>query len=206
MYNSEPINGFQNEIQISKYLDGKRFCELNMMYQMFIQDLYGNISENSIIHCNVDFDNKKFDLIILIDNIIRRISVKKDIHNSVHVEGISNFIHFLIDSGVDREAVIEYLKYHYDDGTTNGKGMHRLSVNEYKEKNQKKIDFINEQINTPYILKRAIHRFVLQGKNFNISVDAILYGTLNDIVWIKSEDVEKIIMEQINLYSTRVHF
>lgn len=106
MYNSEPINGFQNEIQISKYLDGKRFCELNMMYQMFIQDLYGNISENSIIHCNVDFDNKKFDLIILIDNIIRRISMKKDIHNSVHVEGISNFIHFLIDSGVDREAVI----------------------------------------------------------------------------------------------------
>lgn len=84
--------------------------------------------------------------------------------------------------------------------------MHRLSVNEYKEKNQKKIDFINEQINTPYILKRAIHRFVLQDKNSNISVDAILYGTLNDIVWIKSEDVEKVIMEQINLYSTRVHF
>lgn len=200
------IDGFHNEIQISRCLDGKKVCELNIMEQTFIKDLYGNIDENCSIYCNVDYDNKKFDLIISIENIIKRISVKKGIHNSVHVEGISSFIHFLIDSGVDREAVVEYLKYHYADGTTNGSGKNRLSVSEYKIKNQKSIDYINEQINTPYILKRAIHRFVLQGKNSNMEIDAILYGTINDFIWIKTEDIENVIMEQINLYSTGVHF
>lgn len=206
MYDIKNIDGFHNEIEICKYLNSKNTCDLNIMYKMFIEDLFGNISDNSIINCNVDFDNKKFDLIISINNIVKRISVKKGINNSVHVEGISSFIHFLIDSGVDRKAVIEYLKYHYADGTTNGTGTHRISGREYKEKHQKDIDYINEQINTPYILKRAIHRFVLQGKNSNIAIDALLYGTLNDFIWIKSEDIENVIMNKIELYSTGVHF
>lgn len=206
MYNCKNINGFENEIQIAKYLDGKRIKQLNLMFQMFLQDLYGNISEDSIIQCNVDFNHKKFDLIISTNNISKRISVKKGIHNSVHVEGISSFIHFLIDSGVDKEAVVEYLKYHYADGTTNGSGKERISVNQYKERYQEKIDYINKQINTPYILKRAIHRFVLQGKNSDVEIDAILYGSVNDFLWIKNEDIEKIIMGQINMYSTGVHF
>lgn len=203
---NQVIDGFQNEIQIKEYLSGKKIGELNLLFRNFIEDIYGISDENSIIKCNVDYNNKKFDLVLNIGGIIKRISVKKGIHNSVHVEGISSFIHFLIDSGVDREAVIEYLKYHYADGTTNGSGTHRISVEEYKQNHQKQIDFINEQINTPYILKRAVRRFVLQGKNSNQSIDAILYGTVNDFLWIKSEDIEEVVMRQINLYSTGVHF
>lgn len=205
MYNTN-IDGFHNEIEIRNYLNNKKIYELNVMYKMFIDDLFGNVSKDSVIKCDVDFDNKKFDIVISINDIVKRVSVKKGINNSVHVEGISSFVHFLIDSGVSRRAVIEYLKYHYADGTTNGTGIHRISVKEYKINHQKDIDFINEQINTPYILKRAICRFVLQGKNSNIMVDAILYGTLNDFIWINSTDVENIIMSQIGIYSTGVHF
>ena len=179
---SQEINGFQNEIQIRNYLNGKSIKQLNLLFRDFIDDLYGDVSDDSIIECNVDFDHKKFDLSISIDGVVKLISVKKGIHNSVHVEGISSFIHFLIDSGVDRKVIIEYLKYHYADGTTNGTGKHRMSVDEYKEGDQDKIDYINEQINTPYILKRAIRRFLLQGKNSNQSVDAILYGTVDDFL------------------------
>lgn len=203
---SQKINGFQNEIQIRNYLHGKTVGQLNLLFRDFIDDLYGGVSGDAVIECNVDFDHKKFDLIICITGIVKRISVKKGIHNSVHVEGISSFIHFLIDSGVNREVIIEYLKYHYADGTTNGTGKQRISVDKYKEGHQDKIDYINEQINTPYILKRAIQRFLLQGKNSNQCVDAILYGTLDDFIWVKSNDIEKIIMNQRNLYSTAVHF
>jgi len=206
MYNIKNVSGFKNEIEIKDYLDEKPVGKLNLMFYNFIKDLYGSISDEAIIKCNVDYNNKKFDLVLSIDGVFKRISVKKGIHNSVHVEGVSSFIHFLIDSGVDRDVVIEYLKYHYADGTTNGTGVHRMSVEEYKLDYQEKIDFINEQINTPYILKRAIRRFVLQGKNSNQSIDAILYGTVNDFLCIKSDDIEKIIMKQIDMYSTGVHF
>ena len=64
----------------------------------------------------------------------KRISIKKGINNSVHVEGISSFIHFLIDSNVSREAVIEYLRYHYADGTQNGRGINRISGHSIKNK------------------------------------------------------------------------
>ena len=78
---------------------------------------------------------------------MKGISIKKGIKNSVHLEGISSFIHFLIENKVPREIVIEYLKYQYADGTTNGKGTLRQSIEQYKKENQDKIDKINEVLN-----------------------------------------------------------
>ncbi len=124
----------------------------------------------------------------------------------MHVEGISSFIHFLIDSGVSKEAVVAYLKYHYADGTTNGTGKERKSIEEYKKQNPCDINLINQEMNTIYVLNRAINRFLLQGKNSNIKIDAILYGTKDDFLWITSSDIINIIISKMNMESTSVHF
>lgn len=205
MYN-EKLNGFQNEINITNYMNGKQIKSLDPNFRNLIFKLYGDINKDYFIHSKVDYEKKKYDLIVEINGVIKRISIKMGINNSVHVEGISSFIHFLIDSGVDRDAVIEYLKYHYADGTTNGTGRVRLSTEEYKKDNQDKIDYINSKINNPYVLERAINRFVLQGKNSNIQIDAILYGTETDFLFLTKEEVKKIIMNKKNMYSTGVHF
>lgn len=204
--NDYTIGGLENEHNICKYLNGQKVKFLIPNFQEIIYKLYGNVDENSRIIARVDTDKKKFDIVISINNIIKRISIKKGINNSVHVEGISSFIHFLIECGVEKDVIIEYLNYHYADGTQNGTGMNRLSVSEYKEKNQDKIDFINEKINSPYILKRAIRRFVLQGKNSNILIDGIIYGVKDDLLFITREETEKILMSKENIYSTGVHF
>lgn len=112
----------------------------------------------------------------------------------------------MIDSGVSKDIVVEYLKYHYADGTINGSGKNRISVNEYKINNQDKIDKINNAINNDYILKKAINRFVLQGKNSSECIDAIIYGTINDFLFITKEEAEKIILSKKDIYSTGVHF
>lgn len=200
------IDGFKNEHNICKYLNGNKVKFLIPSFQEMIYKLYGDIDKNSNISAHVDIDKKKFDIVISINDIIKRISIKKGINNSVHVEGISSFIHFLIDSGVERDAVIEYLKYHYADGTQNGTGSNRMSVSEYKEINQDKIDYVNEKINTPYILRRAIRRFVLQGKNSNILIDGIIYGVKNDFLFTTSDEIEEILMSKIDVYSTGIHF
>ena len=76
--------------------------------------------------------SQKTDIFIKINNIKKRISIKSGIKNSVHVEPISEFIHFLIENNIEKKYIISYLKYHYADGTTNGSGIKRVSISEYK--------------------------------------------------------------------------
>ena len=191
------ITGLQNEHKFSCYLNGSKVKSLTPIFKDLIYTLYGKkINENARIKCKVDYNKKKYDLVININDCIKKISIKKGINNSVHVEGISSFIHFLIDSGVSKENVIEYLNYHYADGTTNGTGKNRISCEEYKINNQDKIDKLNIVLNNEYILKRAINRFILQGKNSNECIDAIIYGTVDDFMFITKNEIEKIILSK----------
>ena len=203
---NKSINGFQNELEIRRELDNKTIKELNPMYRSFIEDLFSNINDSDLINCIIDDSNKKHDIVISIKNEKRYISIKKGIKNSVHVEGISSFIHFLIQNHVKRNVVIEYLKYHYADGSTNGTGINRLSAEEYKKENQEKIDMINAEINNKDLLIKVIDRFILKGNISDKSIDAILFGVNDDFVWIKKEDIIKVILSKKDLYSSAVHF
>lgn len=203
---NKSINGFQNELEIKRELDNKTIKELNPMYRSFIEDLFSNINDSDLINCIIDDSNKKHDIIISIKNEKRYISIKKGIKNSVHVEGISSFIHFLIQNHVKRNVVIEYLKYHYADGSTNGTGINRLSAEEYKKENQEKIDMINAEINNKDLLIKVIDRFILKGNISDKSIDAILFGVNDDFIWIKKEDIIKVILSKKDVYSSAVHF
>jgi len=112
----------------------------------------------------------------------------------------------LIEQKVDRKIILEYLKYHYADGSTNGKGNQRLSIEEYKKNNQRNIDKMNEIFNNEIIIKNAIERFVTKGKNTNEYIGAIIYGEVNDFIWAKKETIEKVILSKKNTYSSAVHF
>ena len=112
----------------------------------------------------------------------------------------------MIDNKMPREMVVNFLKYHYADGTTNGKGSTRLSTKEYKEIHQDEIDKINEFINKEDILKKAIDRFIIKGRNSNYDIDAIIYGVPEDFIWIKKEDIYKILISKKREYSSAIHF
>lgn len=200
------INGFKNEIEFVNELNGKKFYELEFLFQEFIEDLYPTISKNEIIKCYKNEELQKSDILIDIDGVVKRISIKKGIKNSVHIEPISEFIHFLIENKIPKEVVIDYLKYQYGDGTTNGTGAIRLSVEEYKKTHQHEIDRINEYFNKNDILSKAIDRFLLQGRNSTQKIDGLIYGVTEDFIWIKSEDIKRLFFKKKNDYSTGVHF
>ena len=200
------ITGFQNEAKIATALHLKKMKELNPLYQTFIEDLFPNRKPEDIIECHQDYNQKKYDIVITINGIKKYVSIKMGAKNSVHKEGISSFIHFLIENHVKQSAIIEYLKYHYADGTTNGTGKERVSALIYKEQNQEKINAINQEINRPDLLKKAIDRFVLSGINDGKTIDAILLGTDNDFIWLKKDDIIEVILTQHNKNSTAVHF
>lgn len=200
------ITGKNNEYKFVQYLNGKTIQELNPMFYALIKKLYPTELETSRIKCWLNHLNQKSDIFIKINGIMKGISIKKGMKNSVHVERISDFIHFLIENKLSREAVIEYLKYHYADGTTNGTGKKRISAEEYKKSNQDRIDRINKEFNNEQIILKAIERFIIQGNNSQYYIAAIIYGEVDDFIWITREDIRNIILSKKDEYSTAVHF
>lgn len=202
----DSISGEENEFTFVQYLNNKKISMLNPMFKDLIDELFPLEDENSIIKCWKNHLKQKSDIFIKINNKIKSISIKKGSRNSVHVERISDFIHFLIENNVKKDTIIEYLKYHYADGSTNGKGFKRLSASEYKKDNQKKIDEINEEFNNEKIIKAAIDRFIIKGNNSDYYIDAIIDGEVDNFVWITRNDIVNIILSKKDVYSTSVHF
>lgn len=190
------INGFDNEFAFVLELNNKTIKELNPLFRDLIDAIFPNENENSIIKCWCNHLQQKSDILIKINNKIKGISIKKGIKNSVHVEPISHFISFLITNNISRNNIIEYLKFHYADGTTNGKGLNRMSTEEYKVKNQTKIDKINKELNNEKLLIKAIDRFILRGNNSSFPISALIHGEVNDFVFITKEDIINIILSK----------
>ena len=199
-------DGIKNECDFVKYLHGRKVRYLHPLFTMCFNEIYGTINRNSIVYCWRNRSKQKYDIFISISGTVKRASIKMGSKNSVHIEPISEFVHFLIKNGVDGRIISEYLRYHYTDGTTNGRGLERQSVAEYKQNNQSKIDEINVAINTPSIIKEATTRFVLKGRNSKEEIDLLIYGTIYDFLWITKEDIIEIISRKANTYSTGVHF
>ncbi len=199
-------NGYINEQQFVNYLNGKKIKQLNPLYLDMMNKLFENISEESIIKSWRNPFLQKTDIYIKINDNIKRISIKCGNKNSVHVEPISEFIHFLIDNKIERKYIMSYLKYHYADGTTNGSGTNRLSAAEYKIKYQEEIDILNKRFNQNDIIGKVIDRFILKGNNDINYIDLLIYGIPEDFIYITREEIKEIIQNKINIYSTGVHF
>lgn len=201
-----PITGIENEIEFVNYLDGKKINEVHPIFQQMIEKIFPKFSSKEMIKAWKNKNPQKTDIYIQIKHIKKRISIKKGIKNSVHVEPISEFVHFLIKNHVKKEIIEEYLKYHYADGTANGNGKKRLSVAEYKVNHEEDIQRINLAFNNNKLLEKAVERFVLMGRNDTYMVDAIIYGVVNDFMWITKEEIKSIILRQNNIVSSAVHF
>ena len=202
----QKINGIANEYEFVRYLNNRRVCKLNPIFRQLVEELFGDVEEQEVIKSWKNPYKQKTDFYIKIGTVEKRISLKVGVKNSVHVEPISEFVHFLIENEVDRDTIIKFLHYHYADGSTNGKGAKRLSVEEYKKTNQKSIDDVNEIFNNELLLSKAIDRFVISGRNSKNAIDAIIHGVLNDFIWITKDDIKKIILSKKDEYSTALHF
>lgn len=200
------VSGFENEMEFVRYFNNKKIAEFDSLTVEFLKSLFNCITECSKIKCWKVPGYSKVDIRIKINDITKNISIKKGIKNEVHVETIDNFIEFLISLSINENSLNEIRKYLYADGTNNGSGIIRQSVSEYKEKNQKVIDIINEELNQTSIIESAVNRFLFKGRISELEVDAIIYGVVDDFLWITKEEVFKMIQLKEKVYSTALHF
>lgn len=198
--------GIDNEYEFVKYLNGKKVKELNKDFKNLIYYLFKNIGDDEIIKSWRNHYKEKTDIFIKATGKMKDISIKKGSRNSVHVEGISYFTSFLYHNNIPIDIINKYLKYHYGDGTLNGKGTIRQSVEKCKEEHRDDIKLINKYFNNTKIIKLVIDRFILKGNNSDFAIDAIVFGTINNFIWLKKEDIYKVIFKQKGTISSAVHF
>lgn len=199
------ISGKQNEIDFVKHINNKKIYELNPLIIELIEDLFSNFNYDDIVYSWLNSEPQKTDFFIRINKDVRRISLKIGDKNSVHLEPISEFIHFLIENNIERECVIKYLKYHYADGSSNDSGKKRLSAVEYKLSHQDEIDKINNAFNSDEFIKKVILRFVLMGRNDSNEIDALVYGSIYDFLYLTKDSIYNIIFAKRDIYSSGIH-
>lgn len=197
--------GIQNENGFIDYFKDRQVNNLNPMAYSLIMTLFPNAKGSDVIKTTYRLDKSKSDLLLTINDITKSISVKNGRCNSVHLESIETFVDFLRKNGINENIIEKFLYYHYADSTIDGTGNNRLSIKEYKEINQNEIDIINNAFNNEILITKAVDRFLIVGK-FCDSVDAIVYGSIDDFLWITKDEIYKLILSKRNDYSTGVHF
>ena len=199
--------GAKNEFCFITAINGKKFEDLDFLLQDLVLYLFPNISNNILIKCYKNAEYEKGDICIEVNNKIKYISIKRGIKNSVHGEKVETFIRFLRKKGIDEFTINELLKYHYSDGTIDGSGKIRQSINEYKASNQEIIDKVNKTLNSQKILGPIINRFILQGTQGGFNrIDLLLYGTLDSFFYITPKEIISYIFSKKNTFSSSIHF
>ncbi len=199
-------SGFKNEDELIEYLNSKKIKDLNSNMKDFIFFIFGNIDEENIIQATSGKSGQKPDMIITINNVIKRISIKKGKGNSVHQEKVDVFVEFLESINISNETINKLLKFHWGDGTSDGTGSQRISSSDYKQQFPEEIEMINKEFNKEKNIKEFIYRFIMQGKSDDYDiVDALYYGNVNEGHWASKDEIIEYVVN--NIFSLdSIHF
>lgn len=193
-------SGFDNEIIICNYINNKKIYELNNNLKKLVTEIFPNHKESYKINCKIEGGQNKSDLVISINNIEKRISVKKGGGNSVHQEKITEFITFLTDKyNINTDLVDDLKLFVWGDDTTDGTGKkeNRLTAIQFKNKNPEIILRISRFMDDHK--KELINRFVVYGSKSNKKPDYVYYGNITKGYWVNTDTVvEKLCNEKSN--------
>lgn len=198
--NNMSKSGFDNEIIICNYINNKKIYELNNNIKNLITEIFPNHNQSNKINCEIEGGQNKSDLVIKINNIEKRISVKIGYGNSVHQEPIIEFIKFLTDRyNISNDLINDLKLFIWGDGTIDGTGKkeNRLTATQFKNKNPERILHISKFMDTHK--KELIKRFLVYGPKSNKKPDYIYYGNITKGYWVKTDTVvEKLCNEKSN--------
>lgn len=199
--------GFTNEKEIIDYLNSSMYFDnLNTNFKSFLSFLFNKNLTGKIIKAYKITGCVKPDILIVIDDINKYVSVKKGSGNSVHQEKLFEFESFLINNNIS-QIIIDYLKeFHYGDGSTDGNGGERIRASCWKLQNPQKVIMINRALNTEIILVKLLYRFLFIGNIKNAPVvDIIYHGNIDNGIWASRDEIISFLITNRNNSGT-VHF
>lgn len=202
-------DGIKNEMEIIDTINHKQFCDLPVFWKNLLSKVFGKFPDYYYISAFKPKKDDKVDMYVIVNHKQRSFSIKSGDRISVHRESVSRFCGFLEWLGIEKEYT-DFLKlYHYGDGTTDGTGEYHLSYKEIIVKYKNEINWFNERVNDPKVVKRIIMRFLSMGTpRQNSFVYYIYYGNKDEGICTRVqyilEYIEKNIVEYNHLPA--IHF
>ena len=170
--------GFFKEEEMILQFNGKHFCELTNNSKHFAKEMFGHLKDVDTFICEKVEDYVKPDFKVTCNGETHFVSMKSGRSTTVHQEYVKNFCMFLRDQGISKRTLQTILLYHYGDGTLDGSGKERFTIEKLKYLLADRIKEANEELNSnkDFVLM-IIERAVLKGtKEENIEADYIYHG------------------------------
>lgn len=192
-------NGFRNEDKIRLELNNKKLSQINNNLKNVVLAVYGNVVPDTIILCHKWGGVEKADLALEVNGVTKYISVKSGSGNSVHQEGVEDFIKFLAQNYGDNQDVFDAIRHFiWGDGTLDGRGerQNRIRCSVYVKIYPRNIQLIKSYF---YAIKpRLIERFVVSGAKSTFRPDYIYYGDYDSGIIIDSDTALRYLSDDLN--------
>lgn len=168
-------NGYYKELELIEQLNGKTYDQLNPQARKII-DVIFNEKEGVIEAGKCEFKSKP-DIYIDLNGRHCLVSIKSGNSNSIHFEGIRDFVLFLRSLDVSKEVQKTVLLFQYGDGTMDGTGKTRFGKDRLISAMGDRIEIANQQLNKPEIIRKCIERAFFNGgyDKADSNVDYVLY-------------------------------
>ncbi len=190
-------NGFANEHEIVRYLNKRKYRDINTFFKNILSRMFGIIDDETIIYSRICERTSKPDIVIKVKNIIKYISIKSGKSNSIHFEKINDFIEFLEKLNISKTTRETILLFHYGDGTLDGSGEKRLLFEELFPLIINRLKLANEELNNTYIVENFLDRVIFKGnENKKIEVDYIFHGNINYGILCSKEKIMKFLLRK----------
>lgn len=195
-------HGFINETNISEYLNGKKYSEINLNMRSFIDFIAKsqgfNVQPNDVIISEpINNSNLKQDITIEISNKKYFISLKIGGGNSIHQEKVEDFIDYLSNNfQISDEIANDIRLYVWADGSldgstsivraNDGKIKNRFNATIFKHNYPDKRNIIQTYLTNHN--KQLLKHFLFEGRH-NSKVDFIYHGSLENGSWASADQV-----------------
>ncbi len=138
--------GLQNELDLIKAIDGKRFDELGHNLQFMMKAMYESFDGETFSATKED-PRAKPDIAITYHGKTFNISVKSGGADHIHCEDIKKFILSLRSRGISAQTQKTILRFQFGDGTLDGSGTVRLPYETLFLEMQEQIKEANVELN-----------------------------------------------------------
>ena len=179
------MHGKDVEIEFVKAFNQKSINDLSLLQKAFIKDIFPNIDYTKKIIAWKNNNSKKADIFLKVDNLTRGISIKTGNENSMHSEPINEFLLFLKELKAPKDLRKIYQTYHYGDFKKNKK----YSAKELKDIMKDDLKTLNEFLNKPNIIKKAVERYIIHGIDTKYDIKALISGVPENFTWITSNNI-----------------
>lgn len=201
-------HGFDNREGLAIALNEKRVRELPIHLKNFINEMFHNPSQDSIIYAKDAYvRGYKPKLAISIGSETHFISVSMGTGNGIHQEKVTSFLDFCTEElGMSESLMNTYLLIHYGDGTINGTADMdcRLSNPEIKKEYAEEISLVQAFFNQHKVA--LAQRFLMFGKSGleeDLFSEYFYYGTPENGIYASMDDIVSYI-QRYNEVSTAV--